>query len=220
MRRFDDRLGQIKLVHGFEIAADCLGDERPRPVDPGRHRGGPPARNVAAEAGRDLDPRRDVAAGEPLLEIGIIGKRRRFDEIGRAAQFLEIGAAFVAAVAVEDGEGEGVDVSGDAKTENQHQKGRAEQGKPEPDRITHQLQRLPDRTRHKASQTECRALAGQLGSRGLLSCKGNLGRLNDATRSGRLLEIADECILERSSAARLDKARWRVGRQHAAGVHQ
>ena len=42
----------------------------------------------------------------------------------------------------------------------------------------------------------------------------------DAQRSRRLLEIADEGVLERGDAARLDQLRRRVGRQHAAGIHQ
>ena len=149
---------------------------------------GRPRRNVAAKAGRDLDAGVDVPVCEPLFEIGIIGKRRFFDKVGRAAQLLEIGAAFMAMVVVENSEGEIVYVGRDAEAENKHQKRRAEQGKAEPDRIAQQFQRLADRAGEKALQTEGRArsLAGR--SRYLLGRRGELSDCGDAMRSRSLLE--------------------------------
>ena len=159
LRRLYDGVGQIQLMHGLEIATDRLGYERPRTIDPGSDPDRSPACNVAAKAGRDLNAGVDVPVCEPLFEIGIIGKRRFFDKVGRAAQLLEIGAAFVAMVVVENGEGEIVYVGRDAEAKNKHQKRRAEQGKAEPDRIAQQFQRFADRAGEKALQTEGRAAA-------------------------------------------------------------
>ena len=96
-------------------------------------------------------PALDVAALEALFEIGVIGERRLLDEIGRAPQLFEIGAALVALIAVENGEGQVVDVGRDAEAEHQHQKGRAEQGEAEPDRIAQQLQRSRGSCRRTAA---------------------------------------------------------------------
>jgi len=93
-------------MHSFEVAANCLGNERPRAVEPCRNPGWPPAFDVAAKAGRDFDARGDLTAFEPPLEIGIIGKRGLFDKIARPPQLFEISPAFVAVIAVEDGEGQ------------------------------------------------------------------------------------------------------------------
>jgi len=141
-------------MHGLEVAADRLGDERPRPVDPGGGPGGPAACDVAAKPGRDFDAGADVPACEPLLQIGVIGKRRLLDKVGRAAQLLEIGAAFVALVVVEDGEGERVYVGRDPEAEDEHQECRAEQREAEPDRIAYEFQRFADRAGDKTPQTE------------------------------------------------------------------
>jgi len=54
-------------MHALEIAADGLGNERPRAVDPRGDPGRPPARDIAAEAGRDLDARVDIPVGEPFF---------------------------------------------------------------------------------------------------------------------------------------------------------
>ena len=92
-RRLDRGIGQIQRVHACQIAADGLGAERHRAVDPGADPGGTSALDVAAEAGRNFDGGLDVAAPQAIFEIGIVGERRLLDEIARASKLLEIGAA-------------------------------------------------------------------------------------------------------------------------------
>ena len=45
-------------------------------------------------------------------------------------------------------------------------------------------------------------------------------RRGGVARSRRLLQVADERVLERSGPARRDEARGRIGRQHATRIHQ
>ena len=94
---------------------------------------------------------------QPLFEIGIVGERRLLDEIGRAPQLLEIGAALGALIVVEHGEGQIVDVGRNAEAEHQHQQRRAEQAEAEPDRVAQQLQGLADRIGEQPPQAEPRA---------------------------------------------------------------
>ena len=129
-------------MHALQIAADRLGSEWPCPVDPGGDPGGPPACDIAAKAGRDLDAGADVPVFEPPLEIGIIGERRSFDKIRRAPHLFEIGTALVALIVVEDGEGEIVDVGRNAEAKNQHQKSCTEYREAEPDRVAQEFQRF------------------------------------------------------------------------------
>ena len=54
---------------------------------------GRPRFDVATEAHGDLDRRRDLAAFQAVLQVLGILERWCFDEIARAAQLLEVGAA-------------------------------------------------------------------------------------------------------------------------------
>src|SRR6516162_7571990 len=126
----------------------------------------------------------------------------------------------MALIVVENGKGEGIDVGGDAKTEHQHQKGRAEQRKAEPDPIAYQFQRFANGASSEAPQTEGAAVARRSGCDGLLCCKDSLSCSDKTTRSRRLLEVADECVFERSDATSCDEACGRIGRQHTSRIHQ
>ena len=130
----------------------------------------------------------------------------------------------MALVVVEHGEGQRVDVGRDAEAEDQHQECRAEHGEAEPDRIAQQLQRLADRAGEKPPQAERGRVARSRVRRRLpivdAAARRTLGATAGSARAGRLFEIADERILERGGAARLDQPGRRVGRQHAAGIHQ
>ncbi len=126
-------------MDGLQVAADGLGAKRHGAVDPGADEGRTPAFDVAAEAGRNFDRGVDVAALHARVQIGVTSQRRFLDEVGRAAQFLEVGAAFMALVMVEHRESQVVDVGRDAETEHQHEEGGAEQGESQPDRIADQL---------------------------------------------------------------------------------
>jgi hypothetical protein len=88
---------------------DRLGDERPRTVDPRGDPGRSPALNIAAEARRNFNSRVDCPSESCALRVG------------RATQLLEIGAAFVALVMVEDGKGQGIDIVRDPEAEDEHQ---------------------------------------------------------------------------------------------------
>src|SRR6516162_4494715 len=89
----------------------------------------------------------------------------------------------MALIVVENGKGEGIDVGGDAKTEHQHQKGRAEQRKAEPDPIAYQFQRFANGASSEAPQTEGAAVARRSGCDGLLCCKDSLSCSDKTTRS-------------------------------------
>lgn len=141
-------------MHGLEVAADCLGDERSRPINPCGNPGRTAARYVAAKARRDFDAGIDLPIRKPFFQIRIIRERRFFDKVRGAAQFFEIGAAFVTVVVIEDGEGQRVDVGGDAKAEDQHQKRRAEQSEADADGIAQQLQGFADGAGYQAPQAE------------------------------------------------------------------
>ena len=91
---------------------------------------------------------------QPVLELAVVGERRLLDEIARASELLEIGAALGALIVVEHGEGEVVDVGRDAEAEHQHQQRRAEQAEAEPDRVAQQLEGLADRVGQQAPQAE------------------------------------------------------------------
>jgi hypothetical protein len=80
-----------------------------------------------------------------ILDIPIVGERRLFGEVGRAAQLLEIGAAFVALIVIHDGKRQIVDVGRDSEAEHHHQKHRTKQGEGQPDGIAQKLDRLADR---------------------------------------------------------------------------
>ena len=75
------------------------------PVNPCGNPGRTAARYVAAKARGDFDTGVDIPVRQPLFQIPIILERRFFHEIGRATQFFEIGAAFMAMVVVKNGEG-------------------------------------------------------------------------------------------------------------------
>src|SRR5579863_10555191 len=97
-------------MHALQIAADRLRAERHRAVHPGADPSRPAARNVAAEAGWNLNAGLDVAVLQPLFEIGVTGERQLFGEVARAAQLFEIDAAFVSLVMIEDRERQTVDI--------------------------------------------------------------------------------------------------------------
>ena len=180
--------------------------------------GRPSALHVAAEAHGDLDRRRDLPALQPVLQIMRVRDRRRLDEIGRAAQLLEIGAALVGLVAVERGEGQRVDVGGDAEPEDQHQEGRAEQSKAEADGIAHQLERFADRIGEHPPRAEelLSGLSRRAGGNKLGALPGLERKIGPA--SVRLLEVADERVLERGGMARARRGRPAC-RSRAPGRH-
>src|SRR6516165_7210217 len=129
-------------MHALQIAADRLGNKRPRAIQPGGDPDGPPPRDIAPKAGRDFDAGTDLAVLETPLEIAIIGERGFFEKVARPAHLFEISPALVALIAVEDRERETVDVGRDAEAKNQHQKGRTEQREAEPDRIAQKFERF------------------------------------------------------------------------------
>ena len=77
-------------------------------------------------------------------------------EIGRAASLLEIGAAFRCVVPVEHPERKIVDIGRDAEAENQHQKGGAEHGEGQSDRVAAKLERFADAVGEKPPEAEDR----------------------------------------------------------------
>jgi hypothetical protein len=81
------------------------------------------------QARRNLSASIDVTVCQALFKIGVIGERRLFGQIERAAQLFEIGPACVAPVVVKDGEGKVVDVGRNANAEHNRQECRPEHGK-------------------------------------------------------------------------------------------
>jgi hypothetical protein len=141
-RRLDRRIAQIKRVHNLQIAANGLRPIRHGPIDPRADPNRTPGGEVASEARWDFDRCFDRTALQALLDIPIVGERRLFSEVGRAAQLLEISAAFVALIVIHDGKRQIVDVGRDSEAEHHHQKHRTEQGEGQPDGIAHKLDRL------------------------------------------------------------------------------
>ena len=62
--------GQVVLMRALHIAADGLAPERHGAVHPHADLGRAPAREVAPEAGRDLDRQRELAAAQTPVDVG------------------------------------------------------------------------------------------------------------------------------------------------------
>ena len=145
IRRRHCGIRQIELVHSLQVAADGFSAERHRAIDPGADPGRTSALKVAAKAGRNFDGCIDVAALQPLVQIGVIGERPLLDEVSRAAQLFEIGAALVALVMIEYRESQVVDVVRNSESEDQHQERHAEKSEGQANGIADELDRFTDR---------------------------------------------------------------------------
>ena len=135
-------LGQPCLVHALHIAADGFGAHGHGAVDPGGNLRLPAMHDIAPEAGRDLDGEAQFAVTHAPVEIVVILDRRPFGEIAGARDLLDIVTAHRRVVAVQNGEGQVLDIHVDAVADDEHQDDAAEDGERCADRIAAQFQRL------------------------------------------------------------------------------
>ena len=205
------------LLNGDEIALDRLRPEGHGAVDPGADGCRASAPEIAPVARRNFDRGADIAGLDTPLHIVFARDRRFLSKVARASQFLEVGAALMAVVAIENRKGEIVDIEGNARSENQHQKGGAQERKAHADRIAQEFEAFLDRAGRQSAQHRCddARLARAL-------------RLGGAHETGdiellspvRLFETGDEGLFQIGGALGLDD-RLRSSRgQHAACIHQ
>ncbi|CAO3437987.1 hypothetical protein [Azospirillum argentinense] len=216
--------GQPLAVHALHIAADRLGARRHGTIDPRPDLDRTPAGDVAPEARRDFQRQGKVARPHAPVEILVVDDRRPFDEVAGAREGERVVAAHRRLVPVQDREGQVLDVHVDAIAHDDHQQEAADQGERRADGIAPQLQRLQTRVAEHAPRVEepaFRAFTGRGGGRrNRPATVGRRRRIAFPARRHGLLQITDEGLLQRRSAALGDERRRRVADQHAAGVHQ
>ena len=115
---------------------------------------GSPLLEVPAEVGRDLEGDLDLVRFQPQFHLVRGLARRVADEVPRALEGREVGAALGRAVEVEVGEADVLDVGGDAEAEGEHHEGRADEREEEADRVALDLLGLAAAVGEHPSQAE------------------------------------------------------------------
>src|SRR5262252_9389981 len=105
-------------------------------------------------------------------------------------------------IAVEDGKGEGIDISRYPEAEDEHQECRAEHREAEPDGVASQFQRFTDRAGDEPPQAggypTARLALNVRGACVRLVARNRLGRDDRTAQRRRLFEISDERVFESS----------------------
>ena len=122
-------------MHALHIASDRFRPLGHGPIDPGTDLDIVPPHQLPAEAGRNFQGKGDLAVAHAPVQVRIVGKRLLLDEIAGARYVQDIVAADGRVVAIEDGEGQVLDIHVDAVTDHEHQDDAAEDGKRRADRI-------------------------------------------------------------------------------------
>ena len=200
-----------------DIAARGFGAERHRSVQPDTQFGRPRIEQVAAEIRRNLNHHGQFAGNQPTLHLRLVGDRRRRQEIVRALEALHQGPALPALVLVEDGIGEMLDIEGDPEAEGDHHNDRAKQREGKPHSVAPQFDRLEQSVRPAPARVEHSVWASGGSRRGV--CRRYLLDWPLSRLPCGVLEIADECVFQRSRPARADQVRRAALRQDLPGVH-
>ena len=135
-------LGQPVGVHPLDIPAHRISAHRHGPVEPRANGDGAAAFKICGEPRRNFQSQTDFTRPHPVVQIGMIDKRRFLVKVTRPGQVVDIGLAKDALIEVEHRKFEVFDIHGYAIAQHDHQDHAAETGKRQADRIAAQLQRL------------------------------------------------------------------------------